>query len=438
MVITNAQRSAQAKKVTLEPPEPVSLLLGLCAILIAAVFGVACSLAEQYVGRGGSVTDSTPPGRRGPLERLAAEHARLKVRWSVLQALGMGTGVVLLQQGLRTAEPEWASVLAITITATVYAMLRRIMHASWSVRASEHLAWMVKAFRPFEWLVALVADPVNLVCERVVRKKTFSAVPVPVSDSEVELVINASERSGALGVQQSEIIRNVLEFGDTVASDLMVPRPNVVAIDVKVSPEELMELIRKNEHSRYPVYKDRMDNVIGILHVKDVFLFTSAHGMQKLNVRSLLRKAVFIPETQLASSVMQQLRAGRHHMAIVIDEFGGMSGLLTLEDLLEEIVGEIQDEHDDDESPVVELSNGHFVVDASIPIPELNRQVGIELPDGEDYSSLGGFIVEIMGRVPESGAVLEELGHRFLIRSADERRISKVEIIPNQTLRATG
>jgi putative hemolysin len=422
----------------LEPPEPVSLLVGLCATLIAALFGVACSLAEQYLGRGGSVTDSTPPGRRGALERLSSHHARMKVRWGLLQGVSLGAAVLLLQNGLGGLTPPTSGLVAVAIAATLYAVTRRVTHALWSPRASEHLAWMVRAFRPFEWLVAPVSDPVNFLCERVVGAKTFSAVPVSVSDAEVELVINASERSGALGVQQSEIIRNVLEFGDTVASDLMVPRPQVVAIDVKVTPDELMELIRKNEHSRYPVYKDRMDNVIGILHVKDVFLFTSGQGLQKVNVRSLLRKAVFIPETQLASSVLQQLRAGRHHMAIVIDEFGGMSGLLTLEDLLEEIVGEIQDEHDDDESPVVELSNGHFVVDASIPIPELNRQVGIELPDGEEYSSLGGFIVEIMGRVPESGAVLEELGHRFLIRSADERRISKVEIIPNLSLRATG
>lgn len=360
------------------------------------------------------------------------------MRWSLLQAVCLGASVLWFQGGLTQLEPQWSGLIAVALGATLYAMLRRLLHAAWSARSSEHLAWMVRAFRPFEWLVAAVADPLNALCERLVRARTFSAVPASVSDAEVELVINASERSGALGVQQSEIIRNVLEFGDTVASDLMVPRPQVVAIDVRVTPEELMELIRKNEHSRYPVYKDRMDNVIGILHVKDVFLFTSVHGMQKLSVRSLLRKAVFIPETQLASSVLQQLRAGRHHMAIVIDEFGGMSGLLTLEDLLEEIVGEIQDEHDDDESPVVELSNGHFVVDASIPIPELNRQVGIELPDGEEYSSLGGFIVEIMGRVPESGAVLEELGHRFLIRSADERRISKVEIVPKASLRATG
>lgn len=334
-------------------------------------------------------------------------------------------------------EPALPIVLSIAATGVLYAFGRRLIHGLLAPRATDHLGWILVALHPLEWVVAPIADPINALSAWLIQTRGMTPVASTVSDAEVELVLNASERSGALGEQQSAMIRNVLEFGDTVAGDLMVPRPNVVAVDVNTSHEELVRLIRKNEHSRYPVYRDRLDNIIGILHVKDVFLFTASQGLSKLNIRSLLRKAVFIPETQLASSVLQQLRAGRHHMAIVIDEFGGMSGVLTLEDLLEEIVGEIQDEYDDDESPIVELSNGHFVVDASIPIPELNRQVGIELPDAGEYNSLGGFIVEMMGRVPESGTVLEELGHKFLIRSSDERRISKVEIVPNPALRAS-
>lgn len=343
----------------------------------------------------------------------------------------------LVARAVTPAHTESTVVASIAATALVFAFLRRLLHGLLAPRAAEHLGWLLVALRPLEWLVAPVVDPVNALCGWLLQRRGVVPSAQSVSDAEVELVLNASERSGALGEQQSAMIRNVLEFGDTMAGDLMVPRPSVVAVDVNVSHEELVRLIRKNEHSRYPVYRDRLDNIIGILHVKDVFLFTASQGLSKLNVRSLLRKAVFIPETQLASSVLQQLRAGRHHMAIVIDEFGGMSGVLTLEDLLEEIVGEIQDEYDDDESPVVELSNGHFVVDASIPIPELNRQVGIELPDAGEYNSLGGFIVEMMGRVPESGTVIEELGHKFLIRSSDERRVSKVEIVPNPALRAS-
>jgi CBS domain containing-hemolysin-like protein len=117
-------------------------------------------------------------------------------------------------------------------------------------------------------------------------------------------------------------------------------------------------------------------------------------------------------------------------MALVLDEFGGVSGLLTLEDLLEEIVGEIEDEYDDEQPPIAQLSNGHFIVDASIPVADLNRQLGLELPDDEEYNSLGGYIVEEMGRVPEAGTELERAGHRFLIRMSDERRVAQVEIAP--------
>jgi CBS domain containing-hemolysin-like protein len=120
-------------------------------------------------------------------------------------------------------------------------------------------------------------------------------------------------------------------------------------------------------------------------------------------------------------------------MAIVIDEYGGMAGVLTLEDLLEEIVGDIQDEHDDEEPSIVSLPNGHLVVDASVPITELNRHTGFELPDDGDYTSLGGFIVEMMGRVPEPGTVLDRMGHRFLVKTADERHVTKVEIMPGDT-----
>lgn len=388
------------------------------------------------MGRTGAVSDSTPPGRPR-LERLSRHWAKLRTRWSVLQALSLGMAFYLVSRSVTGDQPSWVAPASIAATALVYALARRLFHGLFSPRATDHLAWILVALQPLELMIAPLSDPINAFTNWVVQARGVSPSPPSVSDAEVELVLNASERSGALGEQQSAMIRNVLEFGDTVAGDLMVPRPNVVAVDVNVSHEELVRLIRKNEHSRYPVYRDRLDNIIGILHVKDVFLFTASQGLSKLNVRSLLRKAVFIPETQLAASVLQQLRAGRHHMAIVIDEFGGMSGVLTLEDLLEEIVGEIQDEYDDDESPVVELGNGHFVVDASIPIPELNRQVGIELPDAGEYNSLGGFIVEMMGRVPESGTVLEELGHKFLIRSSDERRISKVEIVPNPALRAS-
>lgn len=354
-----------------------------------------------------------------------AKTPQIRARWAVLQAVSLTAAVLLV---CHNPTLSWA-VLSVPLT---YVVLSRLGTAFVWNRTGSVLPSMLAVLRPFDPIALPFADPIAWLSESLTRPLKRSVPPPATTGSEVEFIVNEGEQCGAIGRDQSAMIRNVLEFGDTQAGDLMVPRTQVTAIDVNIDPKELVRLIRENEHSRYPVYRDRIDNIVGILHVKDVFLFTSSHPLEELRVRELLRKAVFIPETQLASSVLQQLRAGRHHMAIVIDEYGGMSGLLTLEDLLEEIVGEIHDEYDDEESSIIELSNGHYVVDASIPITELNRHAGISLPETGEYNSLGGFIVEIMGRVPEAGAVLERMGHRFLIRHADERHISKVEIVPRQ------
>src|SRR5690606_2289902 len=228
--------------------------------------------------------------------------------------------------------------------------------------------------------------------------------------------------------EQSEMIRNVLEFGEIEAGELMVPRTQVTAIEVGTPAEELLRLVAQSEHSRYPVYREKIDNIIGILHLKDVFLFMSRSSSSELVVEQLLRKAAFVPETQSASVVLQEMRAGRHHMSIVIDEYGGMSGIVTLEDLLEEIVGDIRDEYDDEDPPIVTLKNGNILVDASVPISELEREVGIELPDNGEYNSVGGFVVDELGCVPEPGTAFVHDGFRFTVKTADDRRVSKIEI----------
>jgi CBS domain containing-hemolysin-like protein len=367
--------------------------------------------------------------KHAALARFHAREAQMRARWAILQASCLLGGVLLLRAG------EWSWFLTFGVVLGLYAVSSQAVAALLRATAERSIPTVLALVRPLDTIVALFADPFVKIFNRLVTPLEADKDPAD-TGSQVEMLVNEGELSGALGREQSEMIRNVLDFGDTEAGELMVPRPHVTAVDVDSSTAELLDLIHENEHSRYPVYRERIDNVIGILHVKDIFLFTSKNPGMPLPLRDLLRPPVFIPETQLAESVLRQMRAGRHHMAIVIDEYGGMSGLLTLEDLVEEIVGEIRDEYDTDEQPIIKLSNGHLVVDASVPIAELNRHAGIELPDGEDYNSLGGFIIEVMGRVPEAGAVLESLGHRFVIRTADERHISKVEIVPANLARA--
>ncbi len=251
-----------------------------------------------------------------------------------------------------------------------------------------------------------------------------------VTETEVELIVNEGELNGSLDHEQSEMIRNVLDFGELTAGDLMVPRTQVTGADIETPPADLLRFVTEHGHSRYPVYRESIDNVIGVLHVKDLISHVAESSLESLSLESILRKPVaYVTEGQSASAVLRDMRAARHHMAVVIDEFGGMSGVVTLEDLIEEIVGDIQDEHDLDEAPIVDLGDGRLMVDASVPIGDLSRYLGAELPEDGDYHSLGGFIVDRMGRVPRTGARLVALGLEFIVREADPRHIAKVEIV---------
>jgi CBS domain containing-hemolysin-like protein len=179
------------------------------------------------------------------------------------------------------------------------------------------------------------------------------------------------------------------------------------------------------------VHQNGVDNVIGLLHVKDLMHHMANHGsVEELRLESLIRKpVVFVPESQPASTVLKDMRVGRHHLAVVIDEFGGFAGIVTLEDVIEEIVGDIQDEHDAEDPPIVDLGNGRLSVDASIAVSDLNRYLGTDLPDDGDYVSLGGLVVDQAGRVPEVGAKLSAFGLELFVTKADERHVETVELI---------
>ncbi|HEX2732655.1 MAG TPA: hemolysin family protein [Polyangiaceae bacterium] len=418
----------------MEPPEPNSLVPGYALVFVSAVVALTASTISNIPqSRIAALLERSEGFPRTALARYAGRDTFIQSRWRALRALGVAAATLLL---LPTINNPVLTLAAVIVPYVVLSQLGAALLRGWAEAAAPTL---LTVLRPLEWLVAPLCDPVVLLTRLLARPLKHSIPSPQLAETEVELVVTQGEQSGALGHEQSEMIRNVLEFGDTQARDLMVPRPQINAIELGTSPERLLELILKEGHSRYPVYRDSIDNIVGVLHVKDLFLFTATHPIESMRLKELLRHAVYVPETQRAASVLQQLRAGRHHMAIVLDEFGGVAGVLTLEDLLEEIVGEIRDEHDreEDDSLVVELSRDHFVVDASIPIAELNRQLGTALPDDQEYNSLGGYIIDAMGRVPPVGAVLEREGHRFLVQAADERRITTVEITRSAPLRVS-
>ena len=423
-------------------PEPSSqlnllaLAFATLPALGAAVFGAAsASLAALSGARIAAVRDSVEGGRKRALDRYLTERRKIETRYLVLRVLGIAISAVLMAQALLTRDGSWGAVVAALLALVAYGLPAEMLKAFVLRNPDWSAPFLLRVLRPLEWLVTPVAVPLTTLAGLVTRGPTDGSIPPPsaqVMENEVELVINESEQTGAIDHEQSEMIRNVLDFGDLNAGDVMVPRTQVMAFEPSTPVDELLRCAKESGHSRYPVYRDRIDNVIGLLHTKDLLgQLTQVEDLDALKIDSLIRTpAVFVPETRSASSVLKEMRAGRHHMAIVIDEFGGMAGIVTLEDLVEEIVGDIRDEHDGEEPSIVEREDGSLLVDAAVAINDLEPYLGTELPDERDYHSLGGFLVDRLGRVPGVGTRLVAHGHEFVVRDANPRRVAKVEIIP--------
>ena len=225
------------------------------------------------------------------------------------------------------------------------------------------------------------------------------------------------------------MIRNVLELKDLVAREVMVPRTRVSAIDDATPLPEVLRIVASEGHSRYPVFHGTIDNVVGLLYAKDLFRVVRDGGVDGTPLAELVRAPVnFVPESQSVSSVLREMRARRLHMAVVIDEYGGFSGLVTLEDILEEIVGDIRDEYDTEDAPIQDLGGDRWLADAAVSLNDLGAHLGVEIAVDGDYDSIGGLVTSEAGRVPPPGTEIVAFGLRFLVREADAKRIVKVEI----------
>jgi CBS domain containing-hemolysin-like protein len=299
-------------------------------------------------------------------------------------------------------------------------------------RADDFAVRVLPFLRPFELLVLPLAAPLSALGKRAARwLKPEGPRDARLTETEVEWVVSEGQKHGSLGQEPAEMIRNVLELKDLVARDVMVPRTRICAIEVTTPLPEVLRFVASEGHSRFPVYRDQVDNVIGLLYAKDLFRLLKDEKVQATTpLGDLIRTPVnFVPEMQGVSSVLREMRARRLHMAVVIDEFGGVSGIVTLEDILEVIVGEIRDEYDTEEAPIQDLGDGRLLADAAVSVHDLSAYLGAEIPENGDYESLGGLLIQHAGKVPAVGARIEAFDLSFIVRDADEKRVAKVEII---------
>jgi putative hemolysin len=361
------------------------------------------------------------------LENPRLVHARLLAGRVVTLVTASALAALL---GGRWAGNVGGSLATLGVALT-YGLLAETATRFASRRASGIALPLLARMRPVELFFAPVAAPLlaaGSLVDRVFPPRPEDD-PDRITEADVEQLIEQGEEVGSITQDHAAMLRAVLDFHDMTSREIMVPRTQMVAIEIGTPIAEVLELVIRTGHSRYPVYRERADQVIGVLYAKDLF------GVQRdrdaeVRLSELVRKDVFfVAETHKIGALLKEMQSRRVHLAVVTDEFGGTAGVITLEDILEEIVGDIQDEHDREEPEVRAVGAGRYEADASVSLHHLEEVVGVPLkPRDSSADSLGGLLVETAGRVPAPGERIELGGLMFTVLDSDARHVERVEI----------
>jgi CBS domain containing-hemolysin-like protein len=246
------------------------------------------------------------------------------------------------------------------------------------------------------------------------------------SEEELRIMISSSAASGELEPEERDYLNNVFDFGDRVAREIMVPRPDIEALSVDMPLPEMVDAAVFGRYTRYPVYEGDLDHIVGAVHVKDL-LRAARENPDDFDVRTIIRDCLVVPENKPIEQILREFQKRKLQMAIVIDEWGSVEGLITIEDIIEELVGEIQDEFDEGEAEIEEIGDGVYAIDGRIPITDVNEYFGLDLPH-EDFDTIGGYILGVLGRPPEPGDTVEVDGVILQVKSVDGPRVSMLTL----------
>lgn len=299
--------------------------------------------------------------------------------------------------------------------------IQRPISTSLGIAIPLHLFYL--ACRPFIWLLNGMANLLLRLfgIQPVIGREVHSA-------EELQLILQQGAESGAIDSSEHELIQNVFDFKERVVKNIMVPRTQITAIDISTPSEEVLDIILNERYTRFPVYDQSIDNIVGVIHAKDVLAKVRDHS--EIVLAEIMREPYFTPESKKVNDLLKELQLKKNiMMAIVLDEFGGTAGMVTLEDIVEELVGEIQDEYDE-ELPVVEqVSENEFIVNALAPITDVNEYLPVELPEDEDYDTVAGLMNVIFEKIPEVGEVRDGYGYNFTILAKVNRKVESVRLV---------
>jgi putative hemolysin len=350
-----------------------------------------------------------------------------------LTSLGIGA---LGEHALSKAFDPWvATALAVAIAYFIltffHVVIGELVPKSVALAHSEGTALIVSApvrafffvAGPLIWVLQRSTDFVL----RVLGQESPGAEGEVHSEAELRMLVSQSTAHGEIEKQEQEMLYKVFDFADKEAADVMVPRPEVVALSIDLPPEKALEAVMDAPYTRYPVYRGNLDEIVGTLHVRDLFHALRELGMDQVVLEDVIRPPYIVPETKDLAALLTEFRRTNQHMAIVVDEYGEMEGIVTLEDVLEEIVGEIEDEFDLPDESIEEVDADTIRIDGTFPIDDFNERFHTELPV-EDYHTIGGFVFGLLGRAPEVGDDVSRDGMRFDVLEVEGSRIEKLAV----------
>lgn len=248
-----------------------------------------------------------------------------------------------------------------------------------------------------------------------------------VTEEEIRMMIDVGEEKGVIGVAAKEMLNNVFEFNDKIVSEIMIPRTEVFALNKELTIKEVIEILSEDtRYSRIPVYEETIDNIVGIVYIKDILLSKKDENRK---IKELMKKAYYVPETITVDKLFEEMRKNKKQISIVIEEHGGTSGIVTMEDILEEIVGEIYDEYDTSENKVVELDSNTYLIDGSLAIYDLEKIFDVEIPEG-DYDTISGYLIDLLGRIPKpkENIIIETKQLDFKVEKVKNKKIVQVKV----------
>lgn len=419
----------------MEPPSSYLLDVIIIAFAIVAVAVLSASESAFIAVNKIRIRSLIEKGdaRAASVQRILDQHDKLfsvvilSGNLFTILATSMGTVMMIKMLG-----PEMGIVAATVVLTFLTVIFGELAPKTFAVTHSEKLSLFLA--RPMKLYIKIVSPLVwifNVSAKLILRLLGVKDLPRSpyVTEDEIKTMINIGGEEGTIHADEQKLLHRVFEFGDTEVSEVMVPRTEMISVSIDSTVPDVMKLVSEKGYSRYPVVKDSIDNIQGMLYIKDIMMTMAQTSVENLTAGHFMRDAYFIPENKMATKLLDDMRKRNFHVAVVVDEYGGTAGLVTLEDIMEEIVGGLQDEFEvmDAEKDVEIIDERTFIVTGQTEIDELNELAGLSLAS-DDFNTVGGYVFGLFGRLPKVGEQVRTKYAKFLIMELEERKITRIKV----------